>query len=126
MTSKNNYFYKRISILFAKKVELNSNAVPGGTTQIFVCLRVVQVDVDGSVCCSCEFVEQLRIVCRHILAIIQIIDEFMVDVHWKNAPVLWGGAMCARVTRVFIQALQSSLKKVKGTPPPPESQSCPV
>jgi hypothetical protein len=55
VTSKKNYFFKRMCqllfLVLSKKVELNPNAIPGGRPQI-IWLRVVQFEVDGSVCCS--------------------------------------------------------------------------
>jgi hypothetical protein len=58
VTGKNNYFVKSMGQFYvyvvAKKVELNRKAIPGGRPQIFR-LRVVKFEVDGSVCCSCEF-----------------------------------------------------------------------
>jgi hypothetical protein len=77
VTSKNNYFVKSMGRLFffvvAKIVELNPNAITGGRPQI-VRLQVVKFEVDGSVCCSCEFCERVGIVCRHILAIVHNLD----------------------------------------------------
>jgi hypothetical protein len=70
LTGKNNYFVNSMGqLLFfvvAKIVELNPNAIPGGQPQI-VRLRVVKFEVDGSVCCSCDFFERVGIVCIHIL-----------------------------------------------------------
>jgi hypothetical protein len=55
---KDNYYVKSIGQFFyyvvAKKVELSPIAIPGGRPQI-VRLRVVKFEVDGIVCCSCEF-----------------------------------------------------------------------
>jgi hypothetical protein len=68
----------------AKKVELNSNTIPGGRPQI-VRLRAVKIQVDGSVCCSCECFERVGIVCRHILEFFHNLDESMVDVRWRAA-----------------------------------------
>jgi hypothetical protein len=86
VTSKNNYFVKSMcQLLFlvvAKKVELNPNAIPGGRPQI-IRLRIVQFEVDGSVYYSCEFFERVGIVRWHILAIVQLQDESMVDVRWR-------------------------------------------
>jgi hypothetical protein len=69
---KNNYFVKSIGqflyYVVAKKVELSLIVIPGGRLQI-VRLRVVKFEVNGSVCCRCEFFERVGIVCRHILAI---------------------------------------------------------
>jgi hypothetical protein len=83
VTSKNNYFVKRMSqllfLVVAEKVELNPNAIPGGRPQI-VWLRVVQFKVDVSCCCSCDFFEWVEIVCRNILAIVCLLDESLVDV----------------------------------------------
>jgi hypothetical protein len=71
VTQKNNYFVKSIGQFYyyvaAKKVELSLIVIPAGRPQI-VRLRVVKFEVDGSVCCSCEFFERVGIVCRHILA----------------------------------------------------------
>jgi hypothetical protein len=117
VTSKNDYFVKMMSqllfLVVTKKVELNPNAIPGGWPQI-VRLRVVQFEVDGSVCCSCEFFEMVGIVCRNILAIAHLLDESMADVRWRGTlGFYFGKAMYARVTSVIMQALESSLKKVK-------------
>jgi hypothetical protein len=58
-------------------------------------------------------------VCRHILAIVHLLDESMVDVRWRGALVFYfGKLMYARVTSVIMQALESSLKKVKAPIPP--------
>jgi hypothetical protein len=66
---KDNIFVKSIGqflyYVVAKIVELSSISIPGGRPQI-VRLRVVKFEVDGSVCCSCEFFERVGIVCRHI------------------------------------------------------------
>jgi hypothetical protein len=60
------------------------------------------------------FFERVGIVCRHILAIIHNLDESMVDVCWRAAlGFYFGKTMYARVTSVIMQALESSLKKVK-------------
>jgi hypothetical protein len=68
VASKNNYFIKRMYQLYflvvAKQVELNPNAIPCGRPQI-MWLQVVQFEVDGSVCCSCEFLKGL-ILCADI------------------------------------------------------------
>jgi hypothetical protein len=48
-------------LVMAKKVELNLNEIPGGQPQI-IWLWVVQFEVDGSVCCSCDFFERVGIV----------------------------------------------------------------
>jgi hypothetical protein len=54
-------------------------------------------------------------VCRHILAIVQYVDESMIDVRWRAAlGVFFGKPMYARVTSVVMQALESSLKKFDG------------
>jgi hypothetical protein len=118
---KDNYFVKSIGQLYyyvvAKKVELSPIAIPGGRPQI-VRLRVVKFEVDGSVCCSCEFFERVGIVCRHILAIVHEVDESMIDVRWRAAlGFYFGKKMYARVTSVIMQALESSLKKVKACIP---------
>jgi hypothetical protein len=112
VTGENNYFVKSIGQFYyyvvAKKVELSPIAIPGGHPQIFR-LRFVKFEVDGSVCCSCEFVERVGTVCRHILAIVHNLDESMVDVHWRAA--LWfyfGNPMHARVTSVIMHAIESS------------------
>jgi hypothetical protein len=63
----------------SKTVELNSNAIPGDQPQI-VRFRVVQFQVDSSVCCSCDCFDKFGIVCRHALAIVHLLDESMVDV----------------------------------------------
>jgi hypothetical protein len=64
VTGKNNYFVKSMcQLLFfvvAKIVELNPNAIPGGRPQI-IRLNVVQFEVDGSVCCSCDFLRGLAL-----------------------------------------------------------------
>jgi hypothetical protein len=53
-------------------------------------------------------------VCRHILEIVPDLDESMVDVRWRAAlGFYFGKPMYARVTSVIMQALESSLKKVK-------------
>jgi hypothetical protein len=78
----------------------------------------VKFEVDGSVCCSCEFFERVSILCRHILAIVHNLDESMVDVRWRAAlGFYFGKPMYARVTSVIMQALESSLKKVKACIP---------
>jgi hypothetical protein len=68
VTGKNNYFVKSMGqLLFfvvAKIFELDPNAIPGGRPQIFR-LRVVQFEVYGSVCCSCEFLRGL-VLCADI------------------------------------------------------------
>jgi hypothetical protein len=115
------YFVKSIGQFYyyvvAKKVELSLIAIPGDRPQI-VRLRVVKFEVDGSVCCSCEFFERVGIVCRHILAIVHEVDESMIDVRWRAAPGFYfGKPMYARVTSVIMQALESSLKKVKACIP---------
>jgi hypothetical protein len=88
MMRKDNYFVKSIGQFFyyvvAKKVELSPKAIPGGRPQI-VRLRVVKFEVDGSVCCSCEFFERVGIVCRRILAIVHGVDESMIDARWRAA-----------------------------------------
>jgi hypothetical protein len=50
--------------LVAKKDELNPNKIPGGRPQI-VRIRVAQFEVDGSVCCSCNFFKGL-VLCADI------------------------------------------------------------
>jgi hypothetical protein len=96
-----------------KKVELSPLAIPGGRQQI-VRLRVLKFEVDGSVCCRCDFFERVGIVCRHILEIVHEVDESMIDVHCRAAlGFYFGKNMYARVTSVIMQALESSLKKVK-------------
>jgi hypothetical protein len=60
-------------------------------------------------------------VCIHILAIVQNLDESMVDVRWREAlGFYFGKPMYARVTSVIMQTLESSLKKVKASIPPQE------
>jgi hypothetical protein len=59
-------------LVVAKKLELNPNAIPGGRPQI-VRLRVAQFEVDGSVCCSCDFFERVGILCRNILDIFHLL-----------------------------------------------------
>jgi hypothetical protein len=58
-------FFKSIRQFYyyvvAKKVELSLVAIPGGRPQI-VRLRFVKFEVDGSVCCSCDFFETVGIV----------------------------------------------------------------
>jgi hypothetical protein len=106
------YYY-----VVAKKVELSLIAIPGGRPQIFR-LRFVKFEVDGSVCCSCDFFERFGIVCRHILAIVHDADESVIDVRWRAAlGFYFGNPMYARVTSVSMQALDSSLKKVKACIP---------
>jgi hypothetical protein len=117
VTAKNSYFIKSMGQLYfyvvAKKVELSLIAIPGGRPQI-ARLRVVTFEVDGSVCCSCDFFERVGIVCRHILAIVPGLDESMVDVRWRSAlGFYFGKPMYARVTSVIMQALEYSLEKVK-------------
>jgi hypothetical protein len=57
-------------------------------------------------------------VCRHILAIAHNLDESMVNVRWRAVlGFYFGNPMYARVTSVIIQALESSLKKVKACIP---------
>jgi hypothetical protein len=114
---KDNYFVKSIGQFYyyvvAKKVDLSPIAIPGGRPQI-VRLRVVKFEVDGSVCCSCEFFERIGIVCRQILAIVHEVDESMIDVRWRAALGFFlGKNMYARVTSVIMQALGSSLKMSK-------------
>jgi hypothetical protein len=62
VTRRNNYFVKSIGQFYyyvvAKKVELSPIAIPGGRPQIFR-LRFVKFEVDGIVCCSCEFLRGL-------------------------------------------------------------------
>jgi hypothetical protein len=92
-------------------------AIPGDRPQI-VRLRFVKFEVDGSVCCSCDFFERVSIVCRHILAIVHDMDKSVIDVRWRAAlGFYFGKLMYARVTSVIIQALESSLKKVKACIP---------
>jgi hypothetical protein len=63
--------------------------------------------------------ERLGIVCRQILAIVHLLDESMVDVRWRGALGFYFiKPMYARVTSVIMQALESSLKKVKALIPP--------
>jgi hypothetical protein len=121
VTGKNNYFVKSVAELYflvvAKIVELNPNAIPDGRPQIFR-LWVVKFEVDGSVCCSCDFFERVGIVYRHILAIFHNLDESMVDVLSREAlGFYFGNPMYAIVTSVIMQALESSLKKVKACIP---------
>jgi hypothetical protein len=121
VTRKNNYFVKSIGQFYyyvvTKKVELSPIAIPGGRPQI-VRLRFVKFEVDGSVCCSCDFFERVGIVCRHILAIVHNLPESMVDVHWRAAlGFYFGKPMYARVTSVIKQALESSLKNVNACIP---------
>jgi hypothetical protein len=59
-------------------------------------------------------------VCRHILAIVHNLDESMIDVHCR-AYLGSGNPMYARFTSVIMQALESSLKKVKSSIPPHET-----
>jgi hypothetical protein len=121
VTGKKKYFVRSTDqLLFfavAKIVELNPNAIPGGRPQI-IRLRVVQFEVDGSVCCSCDYFERVGIVCRHILTIVHNLDESMVDVGWRSSlSFYFGKKIYARVTSVVMQALESSLKKVKASIP---------
>jgi hypothetical protein len=61
-------------------------------------------------------------VCRHILAIVHSLDEYMVDVRWRAAlGFYFEKPMYARVTSVIMQALEYSLKKVKASIPPQET-----
>jgi hypothetical protein len=118
---KENYFVKSIGLFYyymvAKKVELSPIAIPGGRPQILR-LCVVKFEVDGSVCCNCEFFERVGIVCRHILAIVHEVDESMIDVRWRAALGFYFGKQTyARVTSVIMQALESSLKNVKACIP---------
>jgi hypothetical protein len=101
----------------AKKVELSLIAIPGGRPQI-VRLRVVKFEVYGSVCCSCEFFERVGIVCQRILAIVNEVDESMIDVRWRAAlGFYFGKPIYARVPSGIMQARESSLKKVKACIP---------
>jgi hypothetical protein len=68
--------------MVAKKVELN--AFPGGQPQI-VRLRLVNFDIDGCGSCSCELFERVGLVCRHVLDIIQVMDETMFDIRWRGS-----------------------------------------
>jgi hypothetical protein len=102
-----------------KQVELNPNTILGVRPQIFR-LRVFRFEFDGNVCCSCDFFERVGIVCRHIFASVHLLDEYMVVVPWIVAlGSYFGKAMYARVTSVIMQALESSLKKVKAPITPP-------
>jgi hypothetical protein len=74
-------------------VELNPNSIPGGRTQIFR-LQVVQFEVYGSVCWSCDFFERVGIVCRHIMDIVNLLDESMVDIRWRGALGFILGRQC--------------------------------
>jgi hypothetical protein len=57
-------------------------------------------------------------VCRNILAIVHNLDESMVDVLWRAAlGFYFGKSMYAIVKSVIMQALESSLKKVKACIP---------
>jgi hypothetical protein len=79
----------------------------------------VQFEVDGSVCCSCDFFERVDIIFRHILAIVHLLYEYLVDARWRGSlGFYFGKALYARVTSVIMQALESSLKKVKAPIPP--------
>jgi hypothetical protein len=86
MSAKDYYYIKRINStsyeMVANKEELNPSALPGGRPQI-VWLRLVNFDIDGCVSCSCELLEMDGIVCRHILAIIQVMDETMCDIQYS-------------------------------------------
>jgi hypothetical protein len=78
----------------------------------------VKFELDGSVCCSCDFFERVGIVYRHILATVPNLDESMVDVRWRVAlGFYFGKPMYARVTSVIMQALESSLQKLKACIP---------
>jgi hypothetical protein len=111
-----------MSVVFfsgGQKSGINPNVIPGGGPQI-VRFWVVQFKVDGSVCRSCDFLKGLvfGIVCRPILTIVHLLDEPMVDVRWRGALGLYfRKAMYAIVTSVIMQALASSLKKIKAPPP---------
>jgi hypothetical protein len=103
MTSNNNYFVKSMSqflfLVVAKKVELHPNYIPGGCPQI-IRLRVVKFEVDGSVCCSCDFLtKKVGIVYIHILAIAHLLDESLVDMGLRGALDFYFG--------VIMQALES-------------------
>jgi hypothetical protein len=57
-------------------------------------------------------------VSQHLLAIVHEVDESMIDVRWRAAlGFYFGKQMYARVTSVIMQALESSLKKVKACIP---------
>jgi hypothetical protein len=89
-------------LVLVKKGELNPNENPGGWPQI-IWLWVVQFEVDGSVCCSYAFFERVGIACRHILAIVHLLDKSMVDVRWRGAlGFYFGKAMYAIVTSVIM------------------------
>jgi hypothetical protein len=105
-------------VVVANKVELNPNAISGCGPQI-IRIRVDQFEVDGSVCSSYDFFERVGIVCRHILDIFHLLDESIVDVLWRGAlGFYFGKPVYARVTSsVIMQALDSSLKKVKAPIP---------
>jgi hypothetical protein len=65
-----------------------------------------------------SFFERVGILCRHILAIVHEVDESMIDVRWRAAlGFYFVKLMYARVTSVIMQALESSLKKVKACIP---------
>jgi hypothetical protein len=65
-----------------------------------------------------NFLRGVGIVCRHILAIFHNLVESMVDVRWRAAlGFYFGKPMYAGVTSVIMQALESSLKKVKACIP---------
>jgi hypothetical protein len=58
-------------------------------------------------------------VCRHILAIVHLLEKSMVDVYWRGAlGFYFRKAIYARVTSVIMQALESSLRKSKAPIPP--------
>jgi hypothetical protein len=92
-------------LVVAKKVELYPNAISGGQPQI-IRLRVVHFEVDGSFCCSCDIFERVGIVCRHILAVVHLFKEYMVDVRRRGAlGFYFGKPIYARVTIIMMQAL---------------------
>jgi hypothetical protein len=86
--------------MVANKVELNHISLPGRRPQI-VRLRLVNFDIDG--CVSC--------VCRHILVIIEVMDETMCDIRWRAALGFYFSVeIYERVSSVIIKAIHSSLK----------------
>jgi hypothetical protein len=55
---------------------------------------------------------------RHILAMIQVMEETMCDIQWREALGFYFGVeMCEHVSIMMMKALHSSLKKIKCLPP---------
>jgi hypothetical protein len=97
VNSKKNYFVKSMgqfySYVVSKKVELNPIAILGCHPQI-VRLQVVKFEVDGSVCCSCEFSRGL-VLCADIPGKYSNLDESMIDSLESSTWVLfWKDNVC--------------------------------